>query len=718
MSNSTSVDESIDQKLRDLWDRLEKLDPAFSNLPSLQMVQFITQVIGKSPLKILDPCTKNGALLVAINKMVASTLSVGIIDNHSLESILSQQFPKIDWHFENCLDELESVKKQGIQFDIAISYPGYELDSYQDLKDDYHKLISQSCNLVYDSGKAFFILPNSFFAPGFPKIKDSFAKQGLHIWSVVSLPSRWSPNGQPIDLIELRKYPTDKLFVAKASPDSSNLSLITNLAQRSETKVVEFGSLIDPNSFFTWDGYAVEIAFLNSAKSMGAKVIKLSDIISEIYLVDEASETGFSARPNSIFLPIEGTSQASSIIPNNGDAKGYIQLVFDPTLANSKYMTKYFDTHLGRLSRLILQRGNALSEISTDVVQRTPIGIHNLDQQNEIITYQQRIEELSAMLQIAQHDLWDRKKGVRTIEPILALFPNTNDLNTWIPRLPYPLASILWLHEATLDTRRKSEILFAFFEATAEFITTILLSGLRSNRAIYDQLVVKELAGVQSKLWETTTFGFWVTNGKALASTIRQKLQDPTQRLIYLNLFKCSGNWLELLANKELFQILDRITQLRNNWKGHGGVESDRENKEHYRHLRQELINLFTPLSHAFEQVMLLAPKSMQCEDGQVFKVLVDKLSGANIPFQETTLQLRSLVNTNSNLYLIETHASQALELLPFVKIEYNSPEIACYFYSQLKPKSVRFISYHQASQSEIQLIDPKVTSLIGELSK
>lgn len=716
MNQSLETDESRNLGIKDFWDKVETQNLSLSTSLVLEMVEFIAQVVGVTS-KILDPCAQNGLLLAAITKTSKPDLAVGVVNDPNLEQVLSQLGPKIDWHFGSYLEGLEDLQEQNTQFDVIISYLEAELGLDQEAKNNYYELISKSCQLLYGSGKAFFILPNSFFAEGFPKIKDSLAKKDIFIWSVVSLPNRWDIKGKPIDLIEIRTYPTDKLFVAKASFDSSNSSLITNLIQRCQSEIVEFGSLIDPNSFFTWDGYATELVFHNSAKLVGAKVIKLIDITLEIHLADKALESGFIDKLNDIFLPIQDASQVLTTLPGADKTQQYIQLVFDPKLANSKYMAKYFDTHLGRLSRLILQRGNALSQACIDVIQRVPIGIHNLDQQNEIVMYQQRIDELQVLLQTTQHDLWSPSKGVRTVEPVLQLFPDTNDLNTWIPRLPYPLASILWTHEATLDIRRKSEILFAFFEATAEFITMILLSGLQSNKVIYNQLKSSELVSLQSNLWKSTTFGFWVTNGRNLAKTLRHKLQDPTQRLIYLNLFKCSGNWLELLIHEEIFQVLDRVSRFRNNWKGHGGVESDAENKQHYQRLRQELISLFVPLSHCFEQLILIRPKTMECEDGEVFKVLVNKLTGANVPFQESTFYLSSLVNTNNNLYLLETHGSQALELLPFVRIE-SSPEIACYFYSQIKQNSVRFVSYHQASRSEILPIDKKISFLVDELSK
>jgi hypothetical protein len=73
---------------------------------------------------------------------------------------------------------------------------------------------------------------------------------------------------------------------------------------------------------------------------------------------------------------------------------------------------------------------------------------------------------------------------------------------------------------------------------------------------------------------------------------------------------------------------------------------------------------------------------------------------------------------TTARLYLAEIEGSDGLELLPFVRMRPGPPAAtACYFYSRIGAEGARFVSYHQAQESELTELDADLSRLVDELA-
>jgi hypothetical protein len=203
--------------------------------------------------------------------------------------------------------------------------------------------------------------------------------------------------------------------------------------------------------------------------------------------------------------------------------------------------------------------------------------------------------------------------------------------------------------------------------------------------------------------------------GMNLAKTVRSMLSGD-ERPVCADLFRCSARCLDALASKDLLKVLQRVGGRRNEWKGHGGIESERETEQRLELLQSELASIFTPITLAFEDLILIRPKSMQY-DGQVYEVVAEELTGPAIPFRESTRQaVRPL--KSGGLFLLERDGRDGLELLPFVRMRAGAPaDTACYFYSRLGEEGARFVSYHQAQDSEVVEQDLAITQLINDLT-
>ena len=144
-------------------------------------------------------------------------------------------------------------------------------------------------------------------------------------------------------------------------------------------------------------------------------------------------------------------------------------------------------------------------------------------------------------------------------------------------------------------------------------------------------------------------------------------------------------------------------------------IETHRETKQRSDVLQSELTNVFTSIVIAFEDLVLIRPKSMQY-DGQVYEVVAEELTGAAIPFREATRQVLTPLRSGG-LFLIERDGRDALELLPFVRMRAGAPaDTACYFYSRLVKEGARFVSYHQAHDSAVVEPDLAITELVNDL--
>ena len=700
----------------------------FEGIPTEPMVDFLTKLIGvDTGVRIFDPWAGTGVLLSAVAGVTNAGECHGAIMNPDLKPIAEHLLTSASWSVGDPLALIATMTEERHRFDLIVCAPPWNMPPYDRIMSPNsgrrtvkltldQQLLLKSCSLLTKKGRVFFVLPNSFLLNSRDGARAVLEDLGFHIWSVISLPSSWNPNTSvPGNVIEIRSYAADEIFVAKASTDSPNTALLANFAERRHGKVPEVGSLVAPEDFTTWDAFETGLVFDAAAKSFGGSIRQLSSITVNKFRVKNSVDGGFVDHANSVFIPKLGSSPAvTSRSDFNIKPQNYIQLVLDPALADADYVANYLNTPLGALTRRMMYHG-LIPQASLSTIELASIVLPPVDKQIRIVDLQRRINELQIELKAIQRDLWRTEEGFRVARRELNTFKDGDGLDSWLPRLPYPLSSILWIYRATLDTRRRTEILFAFFEAAAEFLTTIFLSGLRSNPTIYQDLKSGPLKEIESTHWRDATLGFWINVGMNFAKTVRRMLSSD-DRLLCLDIFRCSGLWLDAITNKDIFAAIQRVGALRNSWKGHGGIESDRETEQRLQRLQSELTSLFTPLTVAFDDLTLIRPKTFQY-DGELYTVVAEDLIGSSVPFREVTLLADAPMKTGG-IYLHERGSRDGLLLLPFVRMRAAAPtETACYFYSRLGKEGARFVSYHQAQTSELTEEDLVLSALVEELS-
>jgi hypothetical protein len=274
----------------------------------------------------------------------------------------------------------------------------------------------------------------------------------------------------------------------------------------------------------------------------------------------------------------------------------------------------------------------------------------------------------------------------------------------WIDMMPFPLASILWAyHTSGNDFKKRYEHLLHFFEAYAQFLSTILLSAFKDD----SETITEVAAALEEANFsiERSTFGAWVRIAEKLAKRGRTMMNTGAEeeRSRCERAFATSNREaLDLLFSSKVIGLLQKVNGHRNSWTGHGGIVSEKCSRDRHALLEGCLNTLREEFANAWASYVLIRPGTCSMTNG-VFHYDGHKLTGTRTPFAKIEFRLGGPLE-HGQLHLIEPGEARALCLLGLVKI-LESPageENACYFYNRTDRNGVRFVSYHFASNAEL----------------
>ncbi len=230
----------------------------------------------------------------------------------------------------------------------------------------------------------------------------------------------------------------------------------------------------------------------------------------------------------------------------------------------------------------------------------------------------------------------------------------------------------------------------------------IILSALVQDKEFYRKECHKWVGSDERfKDWYLrATFGSWNVLTSNLSKAVRVILNDKDKKDDCKDLFGNPNDaFLEMISNKGISNVLNDVSNLRNKWKGHGGITNEDENKQRVVVLEQLLNELRKCIADGFEETRMLSPTTGTYEDG-IFYFNTKELVGARTPFNE--IMVKSLIPLDiKKLYLSHSSQNKPVELLPFIK--YVEASSAIYFYTSIESKDVRWVSYHFDKESEIR---------------
>jgi hypothetical protein len=293
------------------------------------------------------------------------------------------------------------------------------------------------------------------------------------------------------------------------------------------------------------------------------------------------------------------------------------------------------------------------------------------------------------------------------------------------------MASILRAWQATPsdDFKTKHEHLLHFFEATAEFISVILLSAFSENEVLYapHKKKLNETMANQNLSFQRATFGTWKLVVEYLGKQTRLLLQEngkkpedsKNDRAICASMFADSTLKLPtLLSSKDIAAVLGATNKMRNDWSGHGGVVGQEEARLRNEQLLGQVEKLRQGLSDVWDRSMIV--NALHCRPRKgVFENEIAMLKGSNSEFLKESRAMSTWLDVDS-LYIISGDQSGALKLLPLVQVSASpgSAKNACYFFNRTERAGARLVSYHHAGQPEISGAFDEVTEAIKFLTE
>ncbi|NHB70287.1 type I restriction-modification system subunit M/S [Perlabentimonas gracilis] len=695
--------EKLDVILQDI-ELLSKLSNSYSIVAPHYVYKFVNKLIKDLHNKtIFDPWL---TISSPVNYFTAKN-KIGIIQNKAEFEIIRDLFQTSD----NIIlgDTLKETPKIKSKFDFVVSFPpfGLKTQHFNGTKSSYEfatTLLLECSELIKNDGKLIFLLSNSFFIN--EKGKEALKNKGLIVDAVFSVPSgAFAPIAAiSTSIVVLSKNKSDKTFVAEISQDDNiNNSILQNFFNKKEAKAIQLGCFVEVDEFKSMNALLSEKEMQEMVKRIGYPSILLTDISISINALKGDNPEEVEHFANSIYLPKVGNSPVvASLSELKIKPKNYFQIQLDETKANSIYVANYFNTPVGKKLRESLAVGAVISQISKSQLSKCILFLPELITQRELIEVDNKIQQFTFRLDELKRSLWKQPKSYKLIAKELKSINQEEKLENWIDKLPFPISSILWRYYATKDNGKKIEHLFHFFEAFSEFLSMIILSALVQDKEFYKEESHKWI-GKEEKFqnwYLRATFGNWNNLTSNLSKAIRTYLAENDKKDYCINLFgNPSDAFLSMITSKGIVNILFEIANLRNKWKGHGGITSEEENYQRVITLEQKLNEFRKNIADAFEDTRLLSPTTSSFEDG-IFTFNAKELIGARTPFNE--ISIKSLIPLDrKKLYLSNSQQSKPLELLPFIK--YIEASDAIYFYTSIESKDVRWVSYHFDKEAEIK---------------
>jgi len=606
-------------------------------------------------------------------------------------------------------DTLNELSRTSDKFDLVLSFPpfGMRTESINGTKSpfDFATTLLLKCGQkIKNTGKLIFLVSNSFLMD--EKGKEALKKEGLFVEAVFAIPSgAFAPmTNISSNLILVSKQAKEKTFVAEVSQDeTTNKTIIQNFKLQKEGKAVQLGCLVDLSEFKSFNALVSEKEMQELVKRIGYPPIPLTDISISINALKGDNSEDVEHLANSIYLPKVGNSPVvASLSELKIKPKSYYQIQLDETKANSIYVANYFNTPVGKKLRESLETGAVIPQISKSQLLKCIFFFPDLPTQAELIEVDNKIQQFSFRLDELKRNLWKQPKNYKSIAKELKTINQEEKLENWIDKLPFPISSILWRYYATKDNGKKIEHLFHFFEAFSEFLSMLMLSALVQDKEFYKEESHKWI-GKDEKFqnwYLRATFGNWNNLTSNLSKAIRTYLTENDKKEYCKNLFgNPSEAFLSMITSKGIVNVLFEVANLRNKWKGHGGITSEEENNQRVLILEQQLNEFRKYIADAFEDTGMLSPTTSSFEDG-IFTFNAKELIGARTPFNEITI--KSLIPLDrKKLYLSNSQQMKPLELLPFIKFIEASDAI--YFYTSIESKDVRWVSYHFDKEAELK---------------
>ncbi|MGL4649057.1 MAG: hypothetical protein ACRC1H_06600, partial [Caldilineaceae bacterium] len=168
---------------------------------------------------------------------------------------------------------------------------------------------------------------------------------------------------------------------------------------------------------------------------------------------------------------------------------------------------------------------------------------------------------------------------------------------------------------------------------------------------------------------------------------------------------------------KDLVNVLQRVKDYRNNWKGHSGVWGPSDHQQHLALLEAELAAVRSVMKARWNLVDLLRPGVSTYSRG-IYQYEAELLKGTRTPYRQLRVQTLRPMEAGA-IHLLHEGRRDPIELVPLLKLGPEPPNStnAVYFYNRSENGQVRWVSYHYAQPSELSVADAPLLARLRELN-
>jgi hypothetical protein len=341
-------------------------------------------------------------------------------------------------------------------------------------------------------------------------------------------------------------------------------------------------------------------------------------------------------------------------------------------------------------------------------------------QMNRLAGADLQIDQIITVLRNMKDEIWLDESVISSVRDLTGALNGQETLRAWAEQLPFPLAASLRTYEAfNLDQAKASEQLIHFWEATATFHATYLLSALKQSDDLWNREIPKLREALSNGhcSFDRATLGTWRITIEYLSKRFLSMLNsdEEPQRDKAINLLGgASHRTLERLLSPKISQLLGQVNEFRNRYDGHSGTMSI----DHYREKKEGLLlitnELKSELGNAWSEMRLLRPGAQHNLDDGTF-------TDCEILMGPTDIFISEQVKVNGNLlkgslYLLSDAGS--VKLAPFIQMSSTPSEVmnTCYFYNRKETDGVRMVAYHLAMQNESKDGSNELGALLDEM--
>lgn len=695
------------------------------------LARFMAHVAGLfSPESVLDPVCGTGVLLHEVVVKTGAKTAHGVERNPRSAQVARKLLGDSASIFEG---DVLKTPQVAATYDLVVADPpiGLRVATPNSGKSEEfaHTLIRWSIERLSAGGAALFVVsPRFLWGTGAQGLHKAVKTAGCEVRALIYLPGgTLRTTASSNYLLVLDREARSEVFVGQLpTDDEAQIRLLENLRDHRSDRQLELGRLCKLAEFKGFEALVARERLRQLVEGKPLERVQGRQLFDAFELIDtQGGHQALEHGPSSCYLRVVGNLQAA-LGPDELDrglqrhAKGTLHVHVDLSVADPRYLVPWLnESTIGQATLDTVTIGAPAQRLDVDGFLAATFHLPELATQVDVIRGLTLLGERAAEIRSLRSRLWEPDaQANEVVERIEARSAGSRDadLQVWMDALPFPLASVLWRYLAGGEGEWPFRVLLHFFEATAAFLATILLSATKRSDELWAQLGpgLRDRMGKEHPPLEQASFGSWVQIFEYLSGKFSDALGKPQEAdRIKTVLGTKDPRTLRMLTSKEVRTVLRAAVNLRNRWHGHGGAD----NEESAAEKELELLPLIQTLQSAFRQswvgYQLVRPGPGDF-DGSLYHYRAKSLMGARSdPFPVVDIAMLESLKSQ-HLYLVDAAANSGMKLMDFVQVLPSEQRQAqtCYIYSRRTgagDKPFVLVSYHFAAESERKTADSEL---------